>query len=230
MRHAPFNHLCHLTRVLFSTLLPSSTLLLHLYAERFARRDVIIGMHEMILPVESQTSSFSNQKPLIFDQLKISRLDVPFTLTNGDRQVRYSDQPVTLYLTVVLSPNTTPCTVLPVNTTNLQSTEVNVSTPREATSSMAQDSANATRSTVAADSEALSPPTDRLPGTAIPPAADRRAGIPPLLDTLDDTEKAMTSISNLSDTWESALERIKWVMDTVSPVAGVRRNFLSTDP
>ena len=27
---------------------------------------------------------------------------------------------------------------------------------------------------------------------------------------------------NLSNTWEGALERIKWVMDTVSPVAEVR--------
>ena len=37
---------------------------------------------------------------------------------------------------------------------------------------------------------------------------------------LHGAKKAMTTIS-LSDTWEVALERIKWVMDTVSPVAEV---------
>ncbi len=44
-------------RVLFSIVQPSSRLVLRLYAERFARRDILIGMHEMI-PVESQTGSF----------------------------------------------------------------------------------------------------------------------------------------------------------------------------
>ena len=44
-------------RVLFSVLPPSSRLALRLYAERFARRDILIGRHEMIL-VESQTGPF----------------------------------------------------------------------------------------------------------------------------------------------------------------------------
>ncbi|KAF8258078.1 hypothetical protein EI94DRAFT_1202704 [Lactarius quietus] len=43
---------------------PSSPFLLHLYAERFARRDILIGTHEMI-PVESQTGSFS--RPRLID-------------------------------------------------------------------------------------------------------------------------------------------------------------------
>ena len=186
-------------------------------------------MHEMILPVESQTGSFSYQKRLICDQLNISRVDVPFTLANGDRQVRHSNQPVTLYLTVVMSPNTTSYPVLPVNATSLQSTEVNVTTPREATSSMAQGSTNLTRSIVT-DSEALLPPTDHLSSSPMPPAADQRAGIPPVEDALDDAKGAMTTISDVSDTWEGALGRIKWVMDTVGSVAEVRSNFLSTDP
>jgi len=46
-----------LLRVLFSIVQPSSRLVLRLYAERFARRDILIGTHEMI-PVESQTGSF----------------------------------------------------------------------------------------------------------------------------------------------------------------------------
>jgi hypothetical protein len=31
---------------------------------------------------------------------------------------------------------------------------------------------------------------------------------------------------NICDTWESALERIKWVMDTLGPIAEVRINGL----
>ena len=44
-------------RVLFSIVQPSSRLALRLYAERFARGDILIGTHEMI-PVESQTGLF----------------------------------------------------------------------------------------------------------------------------------------------------------------------------
>ncbi|KAH9026700.1 hypothetical protein EDB83DRAFT_2555295 [Lactarius deliciosus] len=63
---------------------PSTPLILRLHAERFARRDIHIAAHEMI-PVESQ-------------------IDTPFVLTNGDGQAGES---VTLYLTVIVSPNTT---------------------------------------------------------------------------------------------------------------------------
>ena len=95
---------------------------------------------------------------------------------------------------------------------------------------MAQDSTNFTRSTIATDSEALPPPTDHLPSLPMPPTADRRAGMPPVEDALDGAKDALTTIINLSDTWEGALERIKWVMDTVSPVAEVRCNFFSSNP
>src|SRR5258708_7942611 len=75
-------------------------------------------------------------------------VDVPFVLTNGDRQTRVAGQlgqPVTLYLTVIVSPNTT-------------------------TSSMAQDSTNTTRSTVMTGSEAPPPPTYHLPSIPMLPA------------------------------------------------------------
>ena len=81
---------------------------------------------------------------------------------------------------------------------------------------------NTIRSTVATGSENLSPPTDHLPSAPMPPAADRRAGMSPAKNALHDADEAMMSI-NLSKTWEGALERIKWVMDTLSPVAEVRR-------
>src|SRR6266571_948331 len=110
-------------------------------------------------------------------------------------------QSVTLNLTVVVSPNTTSYPVLPINATNLQSTEVNESSPREAVKpSMAQDSMNTTRSTVATGSETLSPPTD-LPSemsASIPPVADRRAGMSPAEDSLHETDEAVTTSTNIT--------------------------------
>ncbi|KAF8262865.1 hypothetical protein EI94DRAFT_1704432 [Lactarius quietus] len=170
---------------------PTSRFVLHLYAERFARRDVLIGTHEMI-PLESQT-------------------DVPFILVNGNRRAGQSNQPVTLYLTVSVSPTTTSDLILPIEATNIQSTEVQESPAKEAKSSITRDYTTTTRSTVT-DPETLTPPTDRLPNTLIP------AGMSSAEDALQIADAAMTSL-NISDTWEGALERIKWVMDTVSPVA-----------
>ena len=65
--------------------------------------------------------------------------------------------------------------------------------------------------------------------TPMPPAADRRAGMSPAENALHDADEAMMTI-NLSNTWDGALERIKWVMDTVSPVVEVRCNALLPNP
>ncbi|KAH9028886.1 hypothetical protein EDB85DRAFT_1578827 [Lactarius pseudohatsudake] len=102
----------------------SSHLILRLYEKRRFHADVVIGTHETTIPVETQT-------------------EVPFVLTDDGRQAGQSNQQVTLYLTVVVSP---------------------------------------------------------------------------AKNALRDADEAMTTI-NLSNTWGGALERIKWVMDTVSPVA-----------
>ena len=80
-----------------------------------------------------------------------------------------------LYVTVIVTPDITSHSVLPINATNLQST-------------------------------------------------DQQTGAPPAGNALHDAHKALTAIGELSDTWEEALERIKWVMDTVSPVAEVRHD------
>jgi hypothetical protein len=133
-------------------------------------------------------------------------------------------EPITLYLTFIVSPNTTSSPVLPIGATNPQSTEVNASTRMEATSSIAQDFTNTIRST-AIGSEALAPPADRLPGTPPPPAADPRAEMSSVENALQIANEAMATIS-FSDTWGVALERIKWVMDIVSPIAEVRYDVL----
>ncbi|KAH9022481.1 hypothetical protein EDB85DRAFT_2278179, partial [Lactarius pseudohatsudake] len=177
---------------------PASRLVLRLYAERFARPDILIGRHEMI-PVESQT-------------------EFPFVLTNSDRKADQSIEPVMLYLTVIVSPNSTSS---PTVAANLRPTEVGDLPSGEATRpSKAQVSTNTTRSTVTTGSETLSPPTVHLPSDTniLPPAADRRAGMSPAENALHDADEAITTI-NLSNTLEGALERIKWVMDAVSSVA-----------
>ena len=91
---------------------------------------------------------------------------------------------------------------------------------------------NTTQSTVAAGSETFSPPTNRLPSemsALMPPVVDRWAGMSPAENALRDAEEVM-AIINVSKTWEGALERIKWVMDTLSPIAEVRYNVLFTHP
>ena len=80
-----------------------------------------------------------------------------------------------LYVTVIVTPDITSYSVLPINATSLQS-------------------------------------------------PDQQTGAPPAENALHDAHRALTAIGELSDTWEDALERIKWVMDTVSPVAEVRHD------
>ncbi|KAH9028896.1 hypothetical protein EDB85DRAFT_2276269 [Lactarius pseudohatsudake] len=109
----------------------SSHLILRLYEKRRFHADVVIGTHKITIPVETQT-------------------EVPYVLTNHDEQSGQSNQQVTLYLKVVVSP-----------------------------------AENALR----------------------------------------DADGAMTSI-NLSNKWEGALVRIKWVVDTLGPVAEVRHDVL----
>ncbi len=123
-------------------------------------------------------------------------------------------QSVTLYLTVSVSPNTT----------SHPGKRDLAGAGETMGPSMAQDSTRSTRSTVVAGFETLSSSKDHLPGeitTSMPPAADGSAGMSPAENALRNVDEAMTTIS-LSNTWEGALERIKWVMDTVSPVAEVR--------
>ncbi|KAH9007650.1 hypothetical protein EDB84DRAFT_1447387 [Lactarius hengduanensis] len=69
----------------------SSHLILRLYEKRRFHADVVIGTHETTIPVETQT-------------------EVSYVLTNHDEQSGQSNQQVTLYLKVVVSPaeNATP--------------------------------------------------------------------------------------------------------------------------
>ena len=165
----------------------------------------------------------------MFDWLNISDVDLPVVLANIDRRARESKQQVTLHLNVIVSPITTSYPVMPNEASNVQTTKVSVSPLGEATASITQDSVNITRSTGVTGSETLSALTDPLPSTSTSPVVDQRAVVPPVERALNIVDEAMATI-NLSDTWEGALGRVKWVMDTVSPVAEVRCDFLSASP
>ena len=85
-----------------------------------------------------------------------------------------------------------------------------------------------TRSTLSPDSDAPSPPTDRRVSersALTPPATDQRTGMSSAEIALREANETITTI-NLSKTWEGSLEKIKWVMDTLSPVAAVRCKVL----
>ena len=144
-----------------------------------------------------------------------SDVDVPFVLANGDIKAGQLNEPITLYLTFVVSPNTASFLALPIDATDLQSTEANASTLGEATSSTAQGP----------DGGTLAPAADHRPSTPIPLTSVQAAGMPHIEDALQSAKEAMATIS-LSDTWGVVLERVKWVMDTLSPVAEVRYDLL----
>ena len=99
----------------------------------------------------------------------------------------------------------------------------------EPTITRAQDSTETTPSVAAAFPELLSPSTDDVPivtSSPIPPVPDIQA-MSSAENALRDADEATKAI-NLTNTWESTIERIKWVIDTVSPVAGVRHGAMSS--
>ena len=161
-------------------------------------------------------------------------VDTPFVLTSGDGQGGETVQPVILYLTITVSANATPRSILPINTTNIIATELDISSMEQAmgaTIAHPQDSIETTPVVVAVANThgPLSPPTDHVPfetSTPIPPELDVQAAMLPAKGALQDADKAIKAI-NLTSTREGAVERIKWVIDTVSPVAGVRHSAIS---
>ncbi len=90
---------------------------------------------------------------------------------------------------------------------------------------MAPDSRGPGQSTAP---ESFLPPQDHLPVQSSTPMPQDR-GEPPLVEKarvdLDRADEVKKSIDR-SNTWEGAVGKIKWVMDTLSPVAEVRVIFV----
>ena len=153
-------------------------------------------------------------------------IDAPFILRIDDGQ---PGELVTLYLTIAVSANAPPHPMLPIDTAHTIATGMDVATMEQATEptiARAQESIETTTFVAAATSEL---PTDHAPvvtSSPIPPIPDIKA-MSPAENALRDADDATRAI-NLTSTWESTVERIKWVIDTVSPVAGVRHSAMSS--
>ena len=147
-------------------------------------------------------------------------IDAPFVLRSGEGEL------VTLYLSIAVSTNAPPHPISPINTAHAIATGMDVPPMEQATEptiSRAEDSIETTPFVVGATPEILSPPMDDalvVTSSPIPPVPDIQA-MAPAKNALHDADEATKSI-NLTSIWESTVERIKWLIDTVSPVAGVR--------
>jgi hypothetical protein len=103
-------------------------------------------------------------------------------------------------------------------------------TPAEADNTPAED-ATVTPGLRGPDQSTVSehplPPTDHLPvqsATPVPQDQGETSLTQKAQIDLDRADKAEKSIEG-SDTWEGVVGRIKWLMETLSPVAGVRLIF-----
>ncbi len=175
-----------------------------------------MGMREMPIPLVSQSGSFRNS--LLFNQFNISRVDIPCSLKNDAAEDVWSTQrqPVTLYITVTVLANTT--------FLNLSKSLPNI--PTEGDLSPAGETTIPGR----VQSTAVEPPSSLPHHPSIEndtPMPQSREEMSPTEDPLiarrraDEIMKAIFPIDR-SKTWESAVEKINWVMDTLSPIAGVR--------
>ena len=156
-------------------------------------------------------------------------VDAPFVLRSADGQ---PGELITLHLTIAVSTNAPPHPILPIDTAHAIATGMDISHMEQATEptiNRAQDSIETTPFVVTATAELLSPPTDDAPvvtSSPILPVPDIQA-MSPADNALRDADEATKAI-NLTSTWKSTVERIKWVIDTVSPVAGVRHSPISS--
>jgi hypothetical protein len=144
------------------------------------------------------------ENSLSLNQLNISRADIACALENDVAEATRSTQPVTLYITVDITPPTLPT--------------ADDSSPAEETPTPGRIRPPST--------EHPSPLSHHQPvETGITMPQSRKKVSPTstkhLRSTLDQTDEAMKQIEG-SDTCEMAVRRIKWVMDTLGPIAEVR--------
>ncbi len=152
--------------------------------------------------------------------LNILHVDVPFVLSNGDGKAGQSMQPITLYLTITVSANTA-SPILPINPHNIL-IEGDDSPAEEATKpSMSPDSGGPIQSTAP---EPLLPLHDHfsveIGATTSHSQAEALPTEGPLI-VLRRADEAMKPFDR-SNTWEMAVGRIQWMMDTLGPIAEVR--------
>ena len=156
---------------------------------------------------------------LLFTQLTehLTHVDISFVLSHGDGQAGQSAQPVTLHLGITVSADGTPLsdsTIIPTRGDDSPAEEVPELT-------VAPDSRGHDHSTAP---ELPLPPPDHLPvrsGVPVPQGQSEAPLVEKARTGLDLAAQAEKSIDG-SNTWQAVVGKIKWVMDTLSPLAGVR--------
>ena len=155
----------------------------------------------------------------LFDQLNISCADIPCVLESGIGETARATQPVTLYITVNITPptlyNSSPS--IPTRDDDSPAEEatmpgrIQFPTPEHPLPlSHHQPVETGNNKPQSREDEKDEPPTSSIKNPRLP---------------LDRADEAMKRIDR-SNTWEGAVRRMKWVMDTLSPVAEVRINTL----
>jgi hypothetical protein len=196
----------------FSLVQTSSRLTLRLYAKRSAHPDILLGTHEMPIPLASQSSSFI-ENPLSFNKLNISRADISCVLENGVAVAAQSTQPITIYIVV--------------NSTSSTLDNSPPSIPTADNGSPAEEVPIPARGhTQSPSPEQPSPPSHHQHGEVGNNEPRSREEVPhasteDLCVALSQADQAMKRVDR-SNAWQGAVGRVKWVMDTLSPVAGVR--------
>jgi hypothetical protein len=154
------------------------------------------------------------ESSLSFHQLNISRADIPCVLENDVEEAARSTQPVTLYITVDITPPNL-CNGPPsIPTEDGDSPAEGATIPGhiqfpapEHLLPLSHHQPVETGNTVPQGREEVSPTSIKNPR--------------PALDRADEVMEHVVPIDQ-SNTWERAVGRIKWVMDTLGPIAGVR--------
>ena len=149
------------------------------------------------------------QSSLPFNQLNISLADIACVLDNHVGEAVLSTQPVTLYITVNITP------------LNLYNNNPNI--PTEGDNPPAEEATTLQERFQFPTSEHHQPVET---GNSMPQSQEEMSSTgtrnPHLaLDRADEDMKRIVPIDG-SNTWEGAVRRIKWVMDTLGPLAEVR--------
>ncbi|KAH8994777.1 hypothetical protein EDB83DRAFT_1022581 [Lactarius deliciosus] len=173
---------------------PSSRLTLCLYAKRLTKSDLLIGVHEMVIPVESARN-------------------ISVTLGDGNGQAGQSTAPVTLDFTITVSADgTSPSDPQMIPTKGDDTPAEDVPQPTMTPDPRGPDPSSAPGH--------LSHPPDHLPvesSTLMPQDQGETSLVEKPQITLVRVDQVEESIDQ-SNTWEGAVGRIKWVMDALSPV------------
>jgi hypothetical protein len=155
------------------------------------------------------------ENSLSFNQLNISPADISCILESdiGEVASARSTEPVTLYITVSITPpdlcNSPPCIPTEDDDSLAEATimrRIQVPVP-EHLSSLSHHQPVETDNTLPQSREEVSPTSTKNPCFAF--------------DQADESMKRIVPIER-SNTWERTVGRIKWVMDTLGPIAEVR--------